>query len=305
MPNIPVADGFGLNVQASLNPKSGFAKYFQHPPSFSVLQKNLAALQDDPLVGFPLKSTEIGLSFTEPTNVTSTSPQFAGGGGVSATLCVVTGGKLFDPDPFGSPIEVPSGRAYLGVGVKINLAPGVTVTPGTPTFGFTVGTTVCATHYRSFATTPTTPTFKTALQASLEDYVIPFGPDDFSTMGIGDIATLEGNGSLQLSGSVNLLTTVNPLVSVTSAALPATITVQEGAKIAVSVSLTITGDIQVRVQKIDAGTVRLGFCRNSRLKWNRPWASPRVPAARTSSPRCWASSGPIRCPLASNLPRPV
>ena len=33
MPNIPITDGFGLNLQASLDPKSAFAKYFQHPPA--------------------------------------------------------------------------------------------------------------------------------------------------------------------------------------------------------------------------------------------------------------------------------
>ena len=48
MPNIPISDGFGLNLQASLDPKSAFAKYFQHPPAFSVLQQDLASLQNRP-----------------------------------------------------------------------------------------------------------------------------------------------------------------------------------------------------------------------------------------------------------------
>jgi hypothetical protein len=96
--------------------KSAFAKYFQQPPGFSVLEQDLASLQDFLLVGFPLKSTEIGLTCTQPTSVTSTGPQFASCAGVSATLCVVTGGKLFDPDPYDNPIEVPSGHACSSVG---------------------------------------------------------------------------------------------------------------------------------------------------------------------------------------------
>jgi len=52
---------------------------------------------------------------------------------------VVTGKKLFDPDPFDSPIEVPSEHAYLGLGVKVNIAPGVDVNAGKLAFGFTVG----------------------------------------------------------------------------------------------------------------------------------------------------------------------
>src|ERR1700722_19385158 len=127
MPTVPLTDGFGLALQASLNPKSAFAKYFQQPPSFSVVQKDLASVQNTPLTEFPLKSTEIGLAFTAPAAVASTVSQFAGSAGVSATLCVVGPGNLFDPDLFDSPIKVPEGRAYLGLGVKATLAPEVDI----------------------------------------------------------------------------------------------------------------------------------------------------------------------------------
>jgi len=261
VPNIAIADGFGLDVQAGMNPKSAFAKYFQQPPAFSVLQQNLASLQDVPLTAFPLKSTEIGLAFTQPTSLTSTSPQFAGCAAVAATLCVVAGGKLFDPDPYDNPIEVPSGHGYLGLGVKVNIAPGVDINSGKLAFGFAAGATVCMSHYQSFATTATTPTFKAALQASIQNYVVPLGPDDFSAIGVGDIALIEGTGSLQLSGTFDLLTSVNPLVSISTPTLPTKLQIQAGAKIAITACVTITGDIQVRVQKVDAGTVRLGFYR--------------------------------------------
>ena len=270
VPNIPISDGFGLDVQASLDPKSAFAKYFQQPPGFSVLQQDLASLQNVPLTGFPLKSTEIGLTFTQPTSVTSTSPQFAGCAGVSATLCVVTGGKLFDPDPFDSPIEVPSGRAYLGLGVKVNVAPGVDVSSGKLEFGFTAGSTVCMSHYQSFATTATSPTFKAALQASLQNYVISFGPDDFADLGVGDVAVIEGTGSLQFSGTANLLTSVNPLVSVSSATLPITLQIKEGAQVSVKACFTITGGLQIRIQKVDSDTVRMGILREARRRFRRP-----------------------------------
>ena len=253
MPNIPITDGFGLDVQASLDPKSAFAKYFQQPPSFSVLQQNLASLQNVPLTGFPLKSTEIGLTFTQPTAVAPTSPQFAGSAAVSATLCVVSSGKLFDPDPYDNPIEVPSGHAYLGLGIKINLAPGVNIPSGDLTLGFTAGSTVCMSHYRSFATTTTSPTFRAALQASLQNYVIPLGPDDLPALGVGDVAIVEGTGCLQVSGTVNLLTSINPLASLSSAALPGTIQIQEGATIDITATCTIKGDFQIRIQKVDAG----------------------------------------------------
>ena len=261
MPTIPIVDGFGLNVQAALDPNSAFAKYFQQIPSFSVVQQNLAALQNVPLTGFPLQSTEIGLSFTQPTALTSTSPQFAGGGGVSATLSVVAGGKLFDPDPYDSPIDVPSGRAYLGFGIKVNVSPGAQVPSGNLTVGFAADSTVSMTHYRSFAATATSPLFKDALQASVQNYVIPLKPEDLSALGIGDVAAIEGSGSLQLSGTVDLLTVANPLASISSAVLPATIEIQEGASVAVTASYEISGSFQVRIQKVDPATIRLGIYR--------------------------------------------
>jgi hypothetical protein len=118
MPTIGIADGFGLELEAALDPKSAFAKYFQKLPSLSVVQQDLASLQNVPLASFPLKSTKIGLAFTEPATLSSTSPQFTGCAAVSGSLCVVPAGKLFDPDPFASPIEIPSGHAYLGLGLQ-------------------------------------------------------------------------------------------------------------------------------------------------------------------------------------------
>jgi hypothetical protein len=95
----------------------------------------------------------------------------------------------------------------------------------------------------------------------VEQYVIPLAPYDFAAMGVGDVAVIEGTGSLKLAGTLNLLTEVNPLVSVTSSVLPTTLSIQEGASVNVSACFTITGDLQIRVQKVDAATVRLGFYR--------------------------------------------
>jgi hypothetical protein len=261
VPIVPIADGFGLNLQASLNPNSAFAKYFQSPPALSVIQQDLASLQDVPLAGFPLKSTEIGVNFAEPTALASTSPQFAGSVAASASLSVIAGGKLFDPDPFDSPIDVPSGHAYLGLGVKATLAPGVQMTSGKLDFGFAATSTLCLWNYKSFATTSTSPTFKAALQAGVQEYVIPLQLDDIAAMGVGDVATIEGTGSLQVSGTLNLLTAVNPLVSLSSSALPTTLSIKEGASVDVSACFKIQGDLQIRVQKVDAATARLGFYR--------------------------------------------
>lgn len=260
MPTIQIVDGFGLDLQAALNPSSAFAKYFQQLPSLSVVQQDLASLQSLSLAAFPLKSTQIGLSFKEPTVITSTTLKFTGAAAISASLSVTTAGKLFDPDPFANPIEITSGHAYLGLGIQASISPGISLPSGKLVSGLTVGSKVSFTHYKCFETTATTPTFRAALEASLQDYVIPLGVDDLEALDTGDIATMEGTGSLQLSGTVNLLTSVNPLASLSSPALPG-IQVAAGASIDIAASYTIEGDFQVRIQKVDDGTLRVGFYR--------------------------------------------
>jgi len=173
VPTFQIVDGFGLDLKAALNPKSAFAKYLQQLPSFSVIQQDLASLRDVSLAAFPLKSTQIGIAFNQPTAITSTSPQFTGGTAVSGTLSVVTTGRLFDPDPFENPIEIPSGHAYMGLGLQVSISPGFKLPSGDVVYGFAVGSQVCFTHYKCFETTPTTPTFGNALEASVQDYVIP------------------------------------------------------------------------------------------------------------------------------------
>ena len=260
MPTIQIVDGFGLDLQAALNPSSAFAKYFQQLPSLSVVQQDLASLQNLSLAAFPLESTQIGLSFKEPTTISSTSPKFTGAAAISASLGVNTAGKLFDPDPFANPIEISSGHAYLGLGIQVSVSPGVSLPSGMVVSGFTAGARVCFTHYKCFETTTTTPTFRAALEASLQDYVIPIGVDDLAALEVGDIATMEGTGSLELSGTVNLLTSVNPLASLSSPALPG-IQVTAGTAINIAASYTIEGDFQVRIQRVDDATLRIGFYR--------------------------------------------
>jgi hypothetical protein len=258
MPTIGIVDGFGLDLEAALNPNSAFAKYFQKLPSLSVIQQNLASLQNVPLTSFPLKSTQIGLSFKDPATLSSTSPQFTGCAAVSGSLCVVPSGKLFDPDPFANPIEIPSGHAYLGLGIQASIAPGMNLPIGEAVYGFTVGTTVSLTHYKSFQTTSTTPTFAAALEASLESFVIPLGVDDLASLGVGDVATMEGRCTLKLCGTVNLLTAVNPLASLSTPALPG-VAVTAGAAIDFTATFTIEGDFQVRIHKVADTTMRIGF----------------------------------------------
>lgn len=259
MPTIQIVDGFGLSIQASPDPVSAFAKYFRQLPSLSVLQHDLASIQNVPLAGFPLKSVEIGLSVNPLTTLQIEGLPLTMRGGVSGVLCVVTDGNLFDPDYFGDPVAIPQHSAYINLGVKASVSPGMDLGAGKLTCGFTAGTTVCLSHYKLFETTSTLPTFRSSLEASLRDYTIPAKVDDLAAMSVGDVATVEGTGTLQFSGNFNLLTLVNPLVSVSAAVQSGAIKIQEGASVDVGASFAVEGEYQIRVQKLDSGKVRIGF----------------------------------------------
>ncbi len=119
---------------------------------------------------------------------------------------------------------------------------------------------MCFMHYTNFQTTATTPTFRDALQASLQNYVIPWEVDDLADLKVGDVASMDGSACLKLCGTVNLLASVNPLATLSSPALPG-VSVTGGAAINVSATYQIEGDFQVRIQKVTGAKVRLGFYR--------------------------------------------
>ena len=50
--------------------------------------------------------------------------------------------------------------------------------------------------------------------------LFPLSEDDLAALEVGDVVTMEGTGSLKVCGTVNLLTAVNPLATLSSPALP-------------------------------------------------------------------------------------
>ncbi len=268
MPIIQLLDGFGLNVQATPDPVSAFIKYFRQLPSLSVVQRDLASIQDVPLANFPLKSSVIGLSLDRSTDLGLAGLQFTVAAGISGSLCIYTDGNLFDPDPYGDPVAVPADHAYVRLGVNATFSPGLDSSQGKLDLGFEAGKTVCLSHYKCFETTPSTPTLRTALESSLNNYIVPSQPDDLAALADGDIATLECAGKLQFSGKINLLTSVNPLASLSSTVVSKIIQVNAGAGIDVEASFAIDGEFQIRVQKLDTNTVRMGVYKKRGVDFN-------------------------------------
>ncbi len=263
MPTIKLSDQFGLDVEVDPSPSSGIAKYFKNPPTLRVVERNLAAVQNMPLRDFPFRPVSVGLSFEQPVEIGTGDTQLAIGAGVSGNLTVFTAddGVLFGADPYSDPIKILDHQAYVSVGLKASLSVANSGKAAPLSFGFAAGTKISLSNYKLFPITDSDPTFAAALRQTLSDYSIPGELEDLQAMAAGTIVTVEGTGSLKFSASANLLSSLNPLATVSSPILAASLRVSEGGSLKVGASYELSGDYQIRVQKLNQNTVRLGYYR--------------------------------------------
>ncbi len=173
------------------------------------------------------------------------------------------GSDLFDDDPFHAPCEVPDNTGYVSVGFKGSLDLGVSGSDGAMTFGLDKSTGVALEYLKAFPLGAGEPTLGDALGQTLSNYVILAKLSDLEALGIGDIATVTGEGSLKISGGVSFSASPNPLASVDLPLGAGTVAVKAGATVGLSASFTISGSYQIRAHRKAAETVELSFWRQS------------------------------------------
>ena len=134
--------------------------------------------------------------------------------------------------------------------------------PGELSFGIGSNRSITLEFVKAFETGQNQPTLGDATAAMFSNFVIPACVDDMKRLNPGDICCVSGEGSLQISGSVNVAVPVNPLASVNLPLGVGTISVKDGAMAGLSASLTLSGSYQIRVQKLSGGIVRLSYLRD-------------------------------------------
>jgi hypothetical protein len=168
---------------------------------------------------------------------------------------------LFSPDDYGDKIEIPAGSCYVAIGFNASAAPGIGATSGSLTFCLNPSLGIDIESYQPFSAGADAPSIADALLRCVGQFVIPATLADLKTLPAGAIVTVTGSGALTFSAAANLLTVANPLATVPlPGPLPA-ISVQQGASVTVGASWKISADYQVRAQKTNARTVRLGWYR--------------------------------------------
>jgi hypothetical protein len=155
----------------------------------------------------------------------------------------------------------------VSVGFEGSLDFGVSGSDGGLTFGFDKSATVTLEYLKAFPLVLGEPTLGSALGQTLSGYVIPADLSDFNKLGVNDIAAVSGEGSLKVSGGVQVTASPNPLASVDLPLGVGAIAVQPGAVAGLSASFTISGSYQVRVRRMDADTIELSFCKGRGTEW--------------------------------------
>jgi hypothetical protein len=266
MPKIKLTDSLGFDGDVELPEDAGVVKYVRGLRQIKVSDLNLGALAQVPLDKVPPKSASAGLSFDQPVpvgiNQVEMTVEAEGGGRLR--LFGPKDKQLFDPEVFGEPIKIEDGRFYVCVGVTASLAKNLSAGLRDLSFGFDAGGQVSFAVYKPFAKFGTPGAFAPfvrAVEETMRDFALLGDIDDLAKMSEGLVATVEGFGRIKFSAEAELLSFVNPLAKIDLPEPGGEIKVTAGGSVKVGATYQLTGEYQIRAQKLDGQKVRLGFYR--------------------------------------------
>jgi hypothetical protein len=258
MATIKLTDGFGLVIDVSPSPYSIFSKYLKSPSAIVGALHDVKDIKDLQVGQDPFQAQSVGLSFGDSIGLGTSGIELTIDPELLGTIAIKKGDSLFDPasDPFGDKIVIPINQVYVSAALEAKLDVGLNESSGDLQFGFTAGTDVVFTNYQLFALTDK---IAPALQAVVQTFTVPADLQDVEAMLAGNIATIEGTGSLKFSAKANLLTAVNPLAALSTSVVQGPLTIKDGASLVVGATYTLTGAYQLRVQRLGGSKFRLGF----------------------------------------------
>ena len=265
MPEISITDGLDAAiVSASPHVSTGLGKYFRGTSGALLAGVDVAGqLRTTLLLANPGES---GLALVWKGDV-------ALGDGAALTIAAGTravvgvlnraGMEVFDTTFIGKPLKVPSGTAFVSFSIRPSLALGLERQAGALSFGFTAGADAEVVSFHPFSLVDdTSMTVADACRTVLEHFVVPNRADDLRQMrGLpaNVLACVSGHGELQIGASMNVAAAFNPLASVDVLSKVGSLKVAGPASATVGVQAKLSGDFQIRIQKMEGAKVRLGY----------------------------------------------
>lgn len=262
MPTIKIQDNLSAELAvAAPAPSSAFSKYLKGDLAILLAAPELAKAFPKPLAPGKNMALSFGLNFQTPLEFGTTHTEWTLGASARAQLGVTakTPSALFDQEHFGEPIVVPDGQAYVWFAFQPSLKLGVAGGEGDLSFGFNAGSTLDIRSCRLFPAGAGAPTLAECAGAVLRDFSVPGDLEDLRNMPAGSVTAVSGSGSFQISGSFDLAAAVNPLATPKLPLVGRPLSVTAGASLDVGARVRISGDYQIRAQKVDGQTVRLGL----------------------------------------------
>jgi hypothetical protein len=260
MATIHLTDQFGLDVTLSPGPASVLSRYLRELTTVGVSLNGGKDIRTITVAEYPFKSESIGLSFQQPVNLGASGVELTISPEVSGSLRVAEGSDLVDSALYDLPAFQPlMSQTYLSAAIEASLAADLEDEAGALQFGLNTGSDVVLSY--SELVKPTDQLVP-AIEEVVGSFSIPGELEDLRGLPVGSVASVEGSGKLKLSTAIDVLTATNPLATVATAALPlAKINLREGASISVGAALSLMGGYKVRVSKLDADRVWLGYSR--------------------------------------------
>ncbi|MFY9724270.1 MAG: hypothetical protein WB579_21280 [Bryobacteraceae bacterium] len=267
MPTIQLTDQFGLDVDVKTDLLSSLQKYAANLSKLSLTNLNLQSIADLTLANPSITSLHAGLSIDQPVNIGAGGVTLQLDAGVSGSMDIYVppqgGGCLFESDLYGETIPVDAAERYVSIALCASAGPDISATINQLTFGFQPGVEVSIANYQKFETQPEAPTILEAVQTTVADFCIPGSPDDVRALSRDAIITLEGVGTVTFCAQANLFAAANPLATVTLPSPLPTLDVSAGGSVIVAACCSVTWDYQLRIRKLDASRISLGFYRKN------------------------------------------
>jgi hypothetical protein len=264
MAPISIRDMLGAEiVSANPNITTGFGKYLKGKPAQFLAAADVARqLGTDLTAATPGEGGfRLALSADVPLGNNGTTLTIDAATGAIIGVYNRAGMQLLENTFLGKPMKVGPGQAFVAFSIRPTLAVGVNGHAGDLSFGMSAGSESEWRCYRPFDTASSI-RLADAAKELLEHFVVPNDASDLREMRqlpTGTLACVSGHGQLRIAASANVAAAFNPLASVDTLPKLGKLQVSGGASASVGVAATLTGEYQIRAQKVGDAAVRLGF----------------------------------------------
>jgi hypothetical protein len=265
MASIVIRDALNAEIVSS-NPQvtMGLGKYLRGTAAQLLAGVDVAGQLRTPLHLVHAGESGLALSWSDsvPLGSAKTSLSIAAGAKAIVGVYNRAGMHLLENTFIGAPLKVPAGQAFVAFSMRPTLEARLKTQVGALSFGFSAGSEAELRCYRPFDLAEEPRPLAECCKAVLENFVIPNRADDLKQMKnlpSGTLACASGHGVLRISATVNVAAAFNPLASVATLPRLGPLQAGAGASATVGVEATVSGDFQIRVQKMDGEIVRLSY----------------------------------------------